>query len=47
MSRYNKHNVNADLAKERRTASFDPEQITVLLDSGDFLTSLRREMGNT
>lgn len=46
MSRHCKTDVNPDLAKERLSASFDPEQLTFLLDGGDWLTSLRREMGN-
>jgi len=47
MSLHNKTNVHPDLAKERLTASFDPENITVLLDGGDWLTKLRREMGRS
>lgn len=47
MSRHTKSgNIHPDLAKERQTATFDPENITLLLDGGDWLTELRREMGN-
>ena len=45
--RYDKSRVNPDLARERRKATFDPERLTVKLDSGEWLTKRRREMGTT
>lgn len=44
MPRFAKDRVNPILAKERAKATFDPEQITFLLDGGDFITKKRRDM---
>lgn len=46
MPRFAKDRVNPILAKERAKATFDPEQITFLLDGGDFITKKRRDMGD-
>lgn len=45
MPRFVKENINPELRKERAKATFDPEQITYVLDGGDYLTIKRREMG--
>lgn len=44
MPRFVKENINPELRKERAKANFDPEQITYVLDGGDYLTTKRREM---
>lgn len=44
MPRFVKENINPELLKERAKATFDREQITYLLDGGQFLTEKRREM---
>jgi len=43
--RYPKDNINPELLRERANATFDPEQITYMLDGGETITSKRREMG--
>jgi len=45
MARFDASNVNPDLAKERRTQTFDPEVLTSILDGGKWITDKRREMG--
>jgi len=45
MPRFVKENIHPELRKERAKTTFDPEQITYVLDGGDYLTKKRREMG--
>ena len=37
--------MNPDLQKERNNATFDPEEITNILDGGKGMTERRRELG--
>ena len=37
--------VNPDLQKERNAATFDPDQITFVLDGGEHVTKRRRYIG--
>ena len=37
--------VNPDLQKERNTATFDPDQLTFVLDGGEKFTKRRRYIG--
>jgi len=45
MARFCATNVNPDLAKERKTRTFDSEILTRILDGGEWLTNQRREVG--
>ena len=36
---------NPDIVKERKTASFDPYQMTIYLDGNEQETKTRRQMG--
>lgn len=44
MARFNVDKVNPDLAAERQKATFNPEQITCILDGAEYLTEKRRFM---
>lgn len=44
MPRFTADKIHPDLENERAKATFDREQITFLLDGGDYLTAKRREM---
>lgn len=38
--------MNPDLQKERRKCSFDPKELTYLLDGGQEKTAERKQRGN-
>ena len=37
--------MNPDLQKERKTCTFGIEDMTYILDGGDYITKRRREIG--
>ncbi len=39
--------VNPDLQKERDSATFNPEQLTYLLDGSENITQMRRDTGKS